>query len=68
MWTMSEAIIKDAEEIADMMLQTGDEIRPIPLGKNLEAIAVTTSPKLVIVNHAFERGGKTFYIGLRPIA
>ena len=30
MWNISEALLRDAESVADIMLESGEQIRPIP--------------------------------------
>lgn len=67
MWNISETLLGDADSVADMMLESGEEIRPILFGSLSDSIFLTTSPELVVVSHAFKRGGKVFFIGWKRL-
>ncbi len=67
MWNISECLLRDAESVADMMLESGEEIRPIPFGSLSDSIFLTTSPELVVASHTFKRREKVFFIGWKRL-
>jgi len=62
MWTFSKKLIKEATELGQEMLRSGEIIRSLTFGKG-NILFVTSDPKKVLVSKCVVVEGVPFYIG-----
>lgn len=64
MFDLNPDIVKEAKEVAALIIVSGEKTKPIKFGNSYNTVFVSLDPKAVIPAASFEIDKKVFYVGL----